>query len=110
MKPHLLMAPPLSPTAVDWIYYKGRIMGQNKFMFATGIENSYPTIILPDGSTKRVDELEKTGHYTHWEQDFKLCNEMGIEYLRYGTAYYNTHTAPGQYNWDFADAAFGKMK
>ncbi len=29
----------------------------NKFMFATGIENSYPTIKLPDGTTKRVDEL-----------------------------------------------------
>lgn len=28
-------------------------------MFATGIENSYPTISLPDGSTKRVDEMEK---------------------------------------------------
>jgi len=25
-------------------------------MFATGIENSYPTIQLPDGRTKRMDE------------------------------------------------------
>jgi len=30
-------------------------------MFATGIENSYPTILLPDGRVKRVDEMEKTG-------------------------------------------------
>ena len=30
------------------------------FLFATGIENSYPVIALPDGSPHRVDELEKT--------------------------------------------------
>ena len=75
-------------------------------MFATGIENSYPTIILPDGSRKRVDEMEKTGHYTHWEKDFSLLGEMGIEYLRYGAAYYNTHIGPGSYDWDFTDATF----
>ena len=45
-------------------------MPGNKFMFATGIENSYPTIPMPDGTTKRVDEMEKTMHYQHWKQDF----------------------------------------
>ena len=40
------------------------------FMFSTGIENSYPTILLPDGTTKRVDEMEKCGHYKHWQTDF----------------------------------------
>ncbi len=34
---------------------------QNKFMFTTGIENSYPTIALPDGTIKRVDEMGKQG-------------------------------------------------
>ena len=53
-------------------------------MFATGIENSYPTIKLPDGTTKRVDEMEKTFHYDHWKTDFQLVREMGIEFLRYG--------------------------
>ncbi|MGZ5254996.1 MAG: glycoside hydrolase family 1 protein, partial [Flavitalea sp.] len=57
----------------------------NKFMFATGIENSYPTIKMPDGSTKRVDEMEKCGHYKHWQQDFELVNDMDISFLRYGT-------------------------
>ncbi len=38
-------------------------MAASNFMFATGIENSNPTILLPDGTTKRVDEMEKTGHY-----------------------------------------------
>ena len=59
-------------------------MVSNPFMFATGIENSYPNIILPDGSKKRVDESEKTGHYDQWETDFGLGKEMGIKYLRYG--------------------------
>jgi hypothetical protein len=56
-------------------------MAGNKFMFATGIENSYPTIILPDGTRKRVDELEKTFHYKYWEEDFLLVKELGIEFL-----------------------------
>ena len=42
------------------------------FMFATGIENSYPTILLPDGTVERVDELAKTDHYKQWETDFSL--------------------------------------
>ncbi len=79
-------------------------------MFATGIENSYPTIQLPDGSTKRVDEMEKTKHYECWEEDFNLVREMGIEFLRYGPPYYSTHIGPNKYDWKFADKTFGKLK
>ena len=85
-------------------------MPGTKFMFSTGIENSYPTIILPDGSTKRVDEMEKAGHYTHWETDLKLVKELGLEFLRYGPPYYKTHVAPGQYEWDFTDATFNRLR
>ena len=79
-------------------------------MFATGIENSYPTIPMPDGTTKRVDEMEKTMHYQHWKQDFRLVNDLGIEFLRYGPPYYKTHLAPGQYDWHFTDATFNELK
>ena len=85
-------------------------MDGNSFMFATGIENSYPNIILPDGSRKRVDEMAKTGHYDHWETDFGLVKEMGIKYLRYGPPYYRTHLAPGKYDWDFTDITFNRLK
>ncbi len=85
-------------------------MAGNKFMFATGIENSYPTIKLPDGSTKRVDEMEKTDHYARWEEDFMLLKDVGIEFLRYGPPYYSVHEAPGKYNWDFTDATFNRLK
>jgi hypothetical protein len=47
-------------------------MPGTKFMFSTGIENSYPTILLPDGTTKRVDEMEKASHYEYWKTDFEL--------------------------------------
>lgn len=81
-------------------------MFRQNFMFTTGIENSYPSIILPDGSRKRVDELEKTGHYYNWKTDLALVKELGIEYLRYGPAYYKTHVAPHSYDWGFADETF----
>lgn len=79
-------------------------------MFATGIENSYPTIKLPDGSTKRIDEMEKTGHYEHWRKDFSLLGEIGIEFLRYGPPLYKTHVGPGLYDWDFTDETFNHLK
>ncbi len=78
-------------------------------MFATGIENSYPTIRLPNGQTKRIDEMEKAGHYQRWREDFDLVKAMGIQFLRYGPPYYATHTGPGQYNWEFTDQAFGYL-
>jgi beta-glucosidase/6-phospho-beta-glucosidase/beta-galactosidase len=93
---------------------KGAVMNKmnlgSKFMFATGIENSYPTIQLPDGSIKRVDEMEKCCHYKNWEKDFELTKEQGIEFLRYGPPYYKTHTGPGTYDWDFTDATFNRLK
>ena len=80
------------------------------FMFSTGIENSYPTILLPDGTTKRVDEMEKCGHYKHWQTDFLLVKELGLEYLRYGPPYYSAHNAPGQYDWAFTDQVFNRLE
>jgi len=79
------------------------------FLFATGIENSYPTVQRPDGTTHRVDEMEKTGHYERWKEDFALVDELGVEYLRYGPPYYKTHVGPGQYDWAFADETFAEL-
>lgn len=82
----------------------------SKFMFATGIENSYPIIQLPDGTLKRVDEMEKCYHYKNWELDFHLTKELGIEFLRYGPPYYKTHIAPNTFDWEFTDLTFSKLK
>jgi beta-glucosidase/6-phospho-beta-glucosidase/beta-galactosidase len=81
-----------------------------QFMFATGIENSYPTIQLPDGKRKRVDEMEKTRHYQRWRDDFQLLDELGIYHLRYGPPYYSTHLGPGKYDWTFTDETFSVLK
>ena len=79
------------------------------FMFATGIENSYPTVRLHNGKSFRVDEMEKCGHYKYWEKDFKLVKDLGIHYLRYGPPYYKTHLGPGKYDWSFSDETFNKL-
>ena len=72
---------------------------QPTYMIATGIECSYPTV---QGGQRR-DELQATGHYDRWQDDFELCRDLGVRYLRYGIPYYRTHTGPGQYDWDFPD-------
>jgi beta-glucosidase/6-phospho-beta-glucosidase/beta-galactosidase len=79
-----------------------------QFMFATGIENSYPTIEWK-GKTIRQDELAKTKHYQRWRDDFSLLRELGIEYLRYGPPYFSTHTGPGKYDWAFTDETFDAL-
>ncbi|TDN40463.1 glycosyl hydrolase family protein [Hymenobacter sp. UV11] len=81
-------------------------MAASQFLFATGIENSYPTI---QNGTVRQDEMEKCGHYKFWQKDFDLVQELGIEYLRYGPPIHTTWTGPGTYNWDFADATFNDL-
>lgn len=80
------------------------------FMFATGIENSYPTVAAPGGGSRRVDEMAKCGHYDHWQDDFRLVNELGIHTLRYGPPLYKTHLGPSRYDWSFADEAFHSLK
>lgn len=69
------------------------------FFFSTGIENSYPAI----ATGKRIDQMEKCGHYERYAEDFALVREMGITALRYGPAYYRTHAAPGRFDWSSAD-------
>ncbi len=77
------------------------------FIFATGIENSYPTI---DQGRVRVDKMDKCGHYKYWQSDFYLVQELGISFLRYGQPIHHTWQGPGRYNWDFADTTFQDLR
>src|SRR5215210_6297664 len=81
-----------------------------EFMFATGIENSYPVITGPDGADRRVDEMEKCGHYERWQEDLGLVRELGLRYLRWGPAWYRVHTAPGRYDWEWTDAVLAELR
>src|SRR5690349_349766 len=82
----------------------------SRFMFATGIENSYPTIAGKDGRSRRIDEMEKCGHYERWKEDFDLVKQLGIQFLRYGPPYYRVHRGPDKYDWDFADKTMQALR
>ena len=80
--------------------------GMTTFMFATGIENSYPTI---NGGRTRIDQMAKARHYELWQKDFELLGEMRIEYLRYGPPIHTSWLGDGVYDWSFADATFAEI-
>lgn len=71
-----------------------------EFIFATGIENSYPIAFSDDRSSRRRDQMLETGHYLRWEDDFRLVRELGIDYLRYGPPYYLVQEASGECNFN----------
>lgn len=77
------------------------------FMFATGIECSYPTI--DHGKTRR-DLLAECGHYDHWKEDLGLVKELGLNVLRYGLPYYSIHKGPEKFDWSFADEVMNEIK
>ena len=77
------------------------------FMFATGIECSYPTI--GNGKIRR-DLLAETNHYDRYKEDLGLVKEMGLQVLRYNLPYYKVQKGPGKYDWEFADAAMKEIK
>jgi beta-glucosidase len=76
------------------------------FIFATGIENSAPTL---KGGKVRVDEMEKCGHYKKWSVDFDKVQELGIQFLRYGPPIHKTFLGPQRYDWSFADVTFKNL-
>ena len=77
------------------------------FMFATGIECSYPTI--QQGRVRR-DQLAECGHYERWKEDLGLVKELGLKVLRYGLPYHRIHLGPGKYDWEFADQVMAEMQ
>jgi beta-glucosidase/6-phospho-beta-glucosidase/beta-galactosidase len=70
------------------------------FMFATGIECSYPTI---EHGRWRRDEMDSTRHYELWQEDFALAREVGITHIRYGPPLHLIFEGPGKYDWDYCD-------
>ena len=76
------------------------------FLFATGVENSNPTI---KNGRVRVDEMAKCGHYTCWRDDFDCVQQLGVRFLRYGPPLYRTHRGPDRYDWTFADETFTEL-
>jgi beta-glucosidase/6-phospho-beta-glucosidase/beta-galactosidase len=76
-------------------------------MFATGIENSCPTIA---NQKTRVDEMEKCGHYQYWREDFQLVKDLGINFLRYGVPIHRVFLGEDNYDWDFSDEVYSDLR
>jgi beta-glucosidase len=81
-------------------------MSAHPFLFASGIENSYPTI----AGGVRIDQMDKCGHYARWEEDFQLAVDLGLNALRYGPPYYRVHTAPQAYDWEVSDPQMHRLR
>ncbi len=77
------------------------------FLFASGVENSAPTI---DGGRTRMDEMDKCDHYRRWREDFDCAQQLGLWFLRYGPPLHRTLLGPGRYDWDFADLTFADLR
>ena len=77
------------------------------FLFATGIENSCPTI---HGGRTRIDQMEKCGHYKFFKADFDLVESLGIKFLRYGPPIFSTWLGAQKYDWSFSDLAFDQLR
>jgi beta-glucosidase/6-phospho-beta-glucosidase/beta-galactosidase len=77
------------------------------FLFATGIENSAPTI--QDGRRRR-DQMAECGFYQRWREDFALVRELGIGFLRYGPQLHLTLTGADRRDWSFADETFAELR
>ena len=77
------------------------------FMFATGIECSYPTI---EQGRWRRDEMDSTRHYSMWQHDFLLAREIGITHIRYGPPLHLIFEGPGRYNWDYCDPQLEELR
>lgn len=80
---------------------------EHRFMFATGIECSYPTL---EGGRWRMDQMAACGHYRHWRTDLQLVRDVGLRYLRYGPPLHLIHRGPGQYDWAFMDEVSAEMQ
>jgi beta-glucosidase/6-phospho-beta-glucosidase/beta-galactosidase len=79
----------------------------SRFIFATGIEGSYPTI---GNGTWRRDQMQETGHYAFWQRDFELARQIGVTHLRYGPPLHLILAGPGDYRWDLADEPMAELE
>ena len=84
----------------------GRPQGAG-FIFAAGIECSYPTI--EQGKWRR-DEMDEMRHYQWWQRDFELAREIGITHLRWGPPLHLVLGGPGRFQWDLVDEPMAELE
>ena len=57
-----------------------------------------------------MDQLQATSHMKHWRWDLDLVKQLRIKYLRYGPPLHKVFIGPGQYEWEFTDQVFERMR
>jgi beta-glucosidase/6-phospho-beta-glucosidase/beta-galactosidase len=77
------------------------------FIFATGIECSYPT---NEHGRWRRDQMEATHHYQRWREDFELARELGVTHLRYGPPLHLIFAARGRFDWSWVDEPMAELE
>lgn len=77
---------------------------QSRFIWATGIEDTFVTALHPKTS-RHIDEYELTGHYTWYKEDIQLVGETGVKMCRYGIPWHRIQPRKNQWNWDWTDQA-----
>ena len=97
--------PPKSATPRNHGGHRERTDG--RFIFATGIECSYP---MTDRGRWRRDEMAATRHYERWREDFELARELGVTHIRYGPPLHLIFIGPGQYDWNWSDPVLAELK
>ena len=96
---------PNAPASTPFSFYAPRTgshPSKSRFVFASGIECSYPVIETPAGRVRR-DQMAECGHYDRWREDLDLALALGCRHLRYGPPLYRIHQGPGRYDWSFTD-------
>ncbi|HET6384110.1 MAG TPA: family 1 glycosylhydrolase [Armatimonadota bacterium] len=66
-----------------------------------GIECGFPVYT----GNRRVDELEKTQHYTYFASDLLKAKGLGIDMIRYGIPWHRVEPQPGKFDWQWVDGA-----
>lgn len=66
-----------------------------------GIECGFP---LKTGN-RRIDELEKTQHYTYFASDLLKAKGLGIDMIRYGIPWHRVQPQKNQWDWNWVDGA-----
>lgn len=82
----------------------------SNFLFATGIECSYPMVRAKNGRMVRRDELELGDHYNRYAEDMALVKDLGLKYLRYGLPYHKIHLGPDKWDWEWSDLTMAELR
>ena len=79
---------------------------QGGFCWAVGIEDTFISAKWP-ATGRSLDEYELTRHYESWREDFERIAWLGVSAVRYGIPWHRVHTAPGRFDFAFADETLG---